>query len=172
MASTRPPRSPGTFGIGMARDDEESTADGIYGVIVSAAVMAASHAETAVTLAAEVLITLAIYWGAERYARLVAVRIHSGHRPNRAQVRLQLTSGWEIMTASALPLVVLLIVRALGADLDIAVLAALACSTLLLCLAGWEIGRHGHLTRLERIASTVAAGAFGALFILLKTALH
>ena len=105
MTSARPPRSAGTFGLGMARDDEESTADGIYGVIVSAAVMAASHAETAVALAAAVLITLAIYWGAERYARLVAERIHNGHRPNRAQVRRQLTSGWEIVTASALPLV-------------------------------------------------------------------
>jgi len=125
-----------------------------------------------VALAAAVLITLAIYWGAERYARLVAERIHSGHRPNRTQVRLQLTSGWEIMTASALPLAVLLIVRALGADLDIAVLAALACSTLLLCIAGWEIGRHGHLTTPERIASAATAGVFGALFIVLKTVLH
>jgi hypothetical protein len=156
----------------MARDDEESTAAGIYGVIVGAAVMAASHAATAVALAAAVLVTLAIYWGAERYARLVADRIHSGHRPNRAQVRLELTTGWEIVTASALPLVVLLAVRALGADLDTAVLAALACSTLLLCLAGWEIGRHGHLTRLERIASAAAAGVFGVLFIVLKTVLH
>jgi hypothetical protein len=156
----------------MARDDEESTADGIYGVIVSAAVMAASHAETAVALAAAVLVTLAIYWGAERYARLVAERIHSGHRPNRRQVRLQLTSGWEIVTASVLPLAVLLVVRALGADLDAAVLAALACSTLLLCIAGWEIGRHGHLTTPERIASAVTAGLFGALFIVLKTVLH
>lgn len=51
-------------------------------------------------------------------------------------------------------------------------LAALACRTLLLCVAGWEIGRHGHLTRLERIASAAAAGAFGALFIVLKTVLH
>jgi len=56
--------------------------------------------------------------------------------------------------------------------LDTAVLAALGTSTLLLCLAGWEIGRHGALHPLERLASAAAAGAFGGLLILLKTALH
>ena len=60
---------------------EEATAAGIYGVIVSAAVMAASHAPTAVATVVAVLVTLTIYWGAERYSRIVAERIHQGHRP-------------------------------------------------------------------------------------------
>src|SRR5215217_5956939 len=137
MTSSEPGRSSRSIGVGMARATEESTAAGIYGVVVSAAVMAASHAESAARLIAAVLITLIIYWGAERYARLVAERNHGGHRLSWAQVGQQLTSGWEIVTASALPLVILAIVRILGADLDVAVLTALGCSTVLLCLAGW-----------------------------------
>ena len=134
--------------------------------------MAASHAERAGTVAAAVLVTLLVYWAAERYARLIAERIHDGRRPTWRQVRHQLTSGWEIVTASALPLLVLVLVDLLGASVYAAVLAALACSTLLLCLAGWEIGRHGQLSSGERVASAAVAGAFGVMMILLKALLH
>src|SRR6476619_5987881 len=85
--------------------DEESTAAGIYGVIVSSAVLAASHANGAVVVAASVVITLVVYWAAERYARLIAERIHDGRRPAWQQVRRQLAEGWEFVTASFLPLV-------------------------------------------------------------------
>lgn len=156
----------------VRRPTKESTASGIYGVIVGAAVMASAHAEKAGTLVVAVLVTLTIYWAAERYARIVAERIHEGHRPAAAQVRRQLTSGWEIVTASLLPLGVLALVSALGGDLYVAVLWALGCSTALLCLAGWEIGRDGRLTWKERLVSAAASGMFGVAMIGLKAALH
>jgi hypothetical protein len=151
---------------------KENTAAGIYGVIVSAAVMAASHENTAVAVAVSVLFTLFVYWAAERYARLVAERLHDGRRPTWDQVRAQLTTGWEIVSASTLPLVVLVVMALLGADLSVAVLAALGCSTLLLALAGWEMGRDGRLRPLERVASAGIAALFGASMILLKALLH
>ena len=141
-------------------------------MIVGAAVMAASHADSAAAVSAAVLVTLVIYWGAERYSRLIAERIHEGRRPSWRQVRAQLSTGWEMVTASALPLAVLGGLYLLGADLDVAVLWALVCSTVLLCLAGWEVGRHGQLTRLERLTSAAVAGLFGVFLIVLKTLLH
>jgi len=156
----------------MAASSEESTAAGIYGVIVSAAVMAASHESTALAVSVAVLVTLTIYWGAERYARLVAERIHDGRRPTWQQVRRQLTTGWEMVTASVLPLVVLTAAYQLGAGVDTAVLWALGCSTILLGAAGWQMGRGGQLTGLERVASTAVAGAFGLVMIALKALLH
>jgi hypothetical protein len=158
--------------LGLTRDAEESTAAGIYGLIVSAAVMAASHAASAAAMIVAVLVTLAIYWAAERYARLVAERIHAGHRPTWRQIRVQLTAGWEMVATSALPLAVLAVLRLAGVDLGHAVLWAMVCSTLLLCVAGWEIGRHGQLTVAERLVSTAVAGVFGVALILLKAALH
>jgi drug/metabolite transporter (DMT)-like permease len=158
--------------VHVTRESEEATASGIYGVIVSAAVMSASHAEKAYQVIIAVLFTLTIYWGAERYARIVAERIHEGHRPSWTTVRHQLTHGWEMVTASTLPLVVLAVLSVLGAELVTAVLAALVCSTLLLCVAGWAVGRHGRLTPRERVVSTVVAGMFGVVFIVLKTFLH
>lgn len=156
----------------MTRHSEEATASGIYGVIVSAAVMAAAHQNTVVAVEVSVLVTLVVYWAAERYARVVAERIHQGHRPTWTQVRQQLTVGWEIVTASALPLTVLAVLGLLGRDVDVAVLWALICSTVLLCIAGWEMGRNGQLTRRERVASAATAGAFGALMVVFKAVLH
>jgi hypothetical protein len=155
-----------------AGPDEESTASAIYGVIVSAAVMAASHVASAIAVDVVVLVTLVIYWSAERYARLVAERIHDGRRPTWHEVRRQLTSGWEFVTASALPLVVLTLSTALGVGLSAAILAALACSTVLLGVAGWEIGRDGNLTRGERIASAAVAALFGVAMVALKALAH
>jgi uncharacterized membrane protein YhaH (DUF805 family) len=152
--------------------DAESTAAGIYGIIVSAAVMAASHADRVVAVAIAVLVTLVTYWSAERYARLVAERIHDGRRPSWRHVRQELTRGWAIVSASTLPLVVLLVAKLIGADLYAAVLAALVCSTVLLCLAGWEIGRDGRLTAGERLVSAGVAGLFGLAMVLLKALLH
>ncbi len=173
MTGTESPREPSiSTRLGLTRDTEESTAAGIYGLIVSAAVMAASHASSAVAVIVAVLVTLVIYWGAERYSRLVAERIHAGRRPTWRQTRRQLTAGWEIVAASAIPLAVLAILRLAGVDLGHAVLSAMACSTLLLCVAGWEVGRHGQLTTVERLVSTAVAGAFGVALILLKATLH
>jgi hypothetical protein len=156
----------------LRREDEESTAAGIYGIVISAAVMASSHADSAGTVIAGVAVTLVIYWAAERYARLVAERIHEDRRPTWSEVRRQLSTGWEIVTASALPLIVLAILTAGGSSLTFAVFAGLVSSTLLLCLAGWEIGRGTRLSVLERTALIVVAGAFGGLMIALKALLH
>ncbi|GAA4212800.1 hypothetical protein [Actinocatenispora rupis] len=148
------------------------TADGVYGVIVSSAVMATSHGASVITVIVTVLVTLVVYWAAERYARLVAERIHTGRRLGWPDIRRELTARWEIVTASAIPLAVLAVLGLLGVYVTVAVLAALGVSTLLLCVAGWEIGRGGRLSRLERLGSAAVTGAFGAAMILLKALLH
>jgi small-conductance mechanosensitive channel len=152
--------------------DEESTAAGIYGIVVSAAVMVASHAQRAVTVAAAVLFTLVIYWAAERYAGLVAERIHAGRPPSWRQVRGRLTQGWQMVSASALPLVVLVLVAGAGVGTSRAVTAALIASTALLCGAGWEVGRYGRLKPAERVVSAATAGLFGVAMIVAKGLLH
>lgn len=154
------------------RATEEQTATGIYGTVVGAAVMAASHAPTAAATIVAVGFSLLVYWAAERYSRLVAERIHDGRRPTWPEVRRQLASGWGIVTASALPLGVLAVFGAAGASVSTAVIAGLLCSTVLLCVAGWEIGHRADFSMFERLAVSAVAGAFGGLMILLKALLH
>lgn len=156
----------------VSQSSEEGTAAGIYGIIVGAAVMAAAHVGTAAAVIVAVLVTLLIYWGAERYARIVARRIHDGRRLDRQELRSELATGWAMVSASFLPLAVLVVARLLGAGLSVAILVALACSTVLLGIAGWEIGRDGKLTQRERLVSAATAAAFGGVIIVLKMLLH
>jgi hypothetical protein len=155
-----------------ARLTEAGTAAGIYGVIVSASVMATAHGGSVPALTVTVLVTLAVYWAAERYSALVAERIHLGRRPSAREVWTRLTAGWEIVSTSALPLLVVVALTSLGVGLDTALAWALACSTALLCLAGWEIGRDGRLSVPERLVSSATAGGFGVLLTILKTMVH
>jgi hypothetical protein len=162
----------GSIHVRLTHDTEEGTAAGIYGLIVGGGVVVASHAKTAVAVIVGVLVTLTVYWAAERYARIVAERIHAGHRPTWHTVRRQLTSGWEMVTATALPLLVLAVIRLTGMRLINAEIASLVCTTLLLSLAGWRMGVKGRLSLSERVVSTLVAGAFGIALITLKTLLH
>jgi hypothetical protein len=160
------------FGALGPKPDERRIADAIYGLIVGAAVMAASHAPSSGRIAVSVFITLLVYWSAERYAAIIAGRIAAGHRRERGTLRHELTGGWALLTSSFIPLVVLLAFDLLGATQRTAVLAGLICSTALLCLAGLQMGAEARLSARERLAAAAAAGAFGLVMIALKVALH
>ena len=154
------------------REDEESTASGIYGTIVSAAVMASSHADTAGTVIAGVAVTLVVYWAAERYARLVAQRIHEDRKPTWREVGRQMGQGWEIVTASALPLGVL------AAMTVVAPTSPPQCSRpwrAARCCCASPAGRSATALAcllLERTVLVAIAGGFGGLMIVLKALLH
>jgi hypothetical protein len=151
---------------------EESLAAGILGVIVSGAVMASAHADSVLQLFVAVLATLFVYWAAERYARVVSRRIAEARRPTWSELRRELTDGWEIVTESTLPLLVLAVLGLLGAEYRTAVLSALATNTALLVLAGWSVGSGGRLSTAERLISAAVAGFFGLLAIAFKTFVH
>jgi hypothetical protein len=152
--------------------EERATADAIYGIIVSSAVLASTHSDSVLKVAVAVLVTLLIYWAAERFALVMGERII--HSPDRTSGRLRghLGSGWELVSASFLPLGVLLAFGLLGADVDTAVLAALLCATALLFAAGWRVGGEASLGTSSRLLSALLSGAFGAALIMLKSLLH
>ncbi|GAA3388302.1 hypothetical protein GCM10020369_33950 [Cryptosporangium minutisporangium] len=156
----------------LRRATEEGTAAAIYGLILSAAVLTASHSATAWQTSVVVVGTLVIYWSAERYARVVAERLHSDRRPSWSHIRRQVTEGWELVTASYLPLACLLLLRATGMELRTAILWSLGCATALLGLAGWEMGRSGQLSRWERAVSAAVAALFGLATVALKLLTH
>ena len=82
--------------------------DAIYGIIVSSAVMASAHGQSVVALAVAVLVTLLIYWAAERFAHVMGERIVHTPELTASQLRRHLGTGWELVSASFLPLAVLL----------------------------------------------------------------
>jgi len=151
---------------------ETSTANGIYGVIVGTGVMAGYTGNTVGRLAVAVLTTLIVYWAAERYAHVVARRIVLRRKLTRAELRREFSDGWEIVTASYLPVLVLVSSSLLGADLFGSVRNALIFSAVLLSLSGWRVGREAELPRMQHVLSMAIAGAFGVVMIVLQTFLH
>jgi hypothetical protein len=151
---------------------ETRTANGIYGVIVGTGVMAADNGNTVGRLAVAVLTTLVVYWAAERYAHVAARRIVLRRKLTRAELRREFSDGWEIVTASYLPVLVLVTSSLLGADLFGSVRNALIFSTALLSLSGWRVGREADLPLMKNLLSMVIAGAFGVVMIGLQTFLH
>jgi hypothetical protein len=152
--------------------EETRTANGIYGIIVGSAVLVSVHGSTVPQLAVAVLSTLIIYWVAERYAHVMARRIVFPGALRWSELRHELHHGWELVTASFLPLGVLVVSRLLGAEVYTAVVASLLCATALLAGAGWRVGREAGLAFGGRVLSAACAGAFGAAMVVLKTLLH
>jgi hypothetical protein len=76
------------------------------------------------------------------------------------------------VTATALPLLTLIVLRLSGLAQGKAVTGALICATVLLGLTGWELGAGGRLSIRERLVSAAVAAAFGVLMIGLKTLPH
>ena len=125
-----------------------------------------------VRLAAGAVATLLIYWAAERYARVIAARIAAERRPTWAELRAELAEGWEIVTTSFVPLVVLLAWPPVGVDDSNAVLAGSSPAP---CCSSSPAGRSDigvGSARAERLVSALVAGMFGFTMILLKTNLH
>ena len=146
-------------------------AAGIYGLIVSASVIAVvgTHMNT-LPLAVAVVGTLIVYWVAEEYAALVE-HAGAGHMPTWAHIRGAMRAKWPIVSASYIPLVTLLVARLLGAPPSTAAYIALFVIVALLMVYGWRAGRSSGLRGFPQVAMTLIAGGLGALMILLKGAL-
>jgi hypothetical protein len=143
-------------------------AAGIYGTVVTAAVLAAGggHLPT-LALAVGVVVTLAVYWVAEAYAEF-GERAYEGSIPTWVQTRRSLAAKWPLVSASFVPLAAVLLARGLGASAPNAAFFGLAVTVLLLLGYGWGAGRAAHLRGFALVAMTLVAGAFGGVMIGLK----
>ncbi len=144
-------------------------AAGIYGTIITAAVMAAAGSRLpTLELEVSILITLLVYWVAEVYAHLLGGQLERGHLPSVHQIHLELTATWTMVSASFLPLIVLLLVRGAGTTAPAAANAGLISAVLLLVLYGWSAGRAAGLRGMRLVLVAAIAAALGLLMILLK----
>ncbi len=146
-------------------------AAGIYGLIVTAAVLATAGGQLrTVPLALAVFVTLVVYWLAEEYAQL-GEHAGAGHLPTWPQVRSALAVKWPMVSASYIPLLALLGSRFIGASPTSAAYTALGVTVVMLSFYGWSAGRISGLHGAALILMTVSAGALGLVMILLKIAI-
>ena len=144
-------------------------AAGIYGTVVTAAVVAAGGTTlSTAALAVGVLVTLIVYWAAEQYAELLGEQAEHGRVPNWARIRQGLTSTWPMVTSAYLPILALVVARLLHASSAAAANVALAAAVVLLVLHGLAAGRAAGLRGTSLFVVTAIAGVLGGMMIVLK----
>jgi len=151
-----------------ARDRGRRRAAGIYGSIITAAIIAAASGLPTAALAISVLITLLVYWLAEGYAELLGEQAAGGELPSLARVRGTLAGTWPMVSACYLPLVALLLARLAGASSLAAANIGLAVAIVMLTVHGWLAGRSAQLSGRQLFAATSVAALLGIAMILLK----
>jgi hypothetical protein len=151
------------------RDRGRRRAAGIYGTVVTAAVIAAAGDQLPTrALVVAVLVTLVVYWVAEQYAEILGEHTAGGHLPSWPQVRSGLAASWPMVAASYVPLLALVVSRLAGASGSAAATIALAVAALLLVYHGWSAGRAAHLAGRSLAAATLGAAGLGLVMVVLK----
>ena len=144
-------------------------ASGIYGTVVTAAVLASAGAKLpTVALAVAVLTTLAVYWAAEQYAEVLAEQTEHGQLPTWAAIRAGLVNTWPMVSAAYIPVLGLIVARIVHASAVTAANVALAIAVLLLMFHGWTAGRAAGLRGGRLLVTTLIAGSLGVVMIILK----
>ena len=159
--------------IPASPDRGRRRAASIYGTVVTAAVIAAGGNQlTTGALAVTVVVTLVVYWLAERYAELLGEHTQAGRLPDASLVRSSLAAAWPMVTASFIPLAGLLLVRLLGGSSSDAAWVALGVTVVLLVVHGHAAATAAGLRGLRLVAVTGTAGLLGVAMVVLKTLLQ
>ncbi len=144
-------------------------AAGIYGTIITAAILAAAGDHLpSLPLAISVVVTLLVYWAAEEYAELLGEQVEGGRLPTWPHIRAALAATWPMVTASYLPLLALALTRLTGVSASGAANAGLIVAVVLLVIHAWWAGRAAHLRGRQLMVITSVAAGLGLLMVLLK----
>ncbi len=140
----------------------------IYGTIIGGSVMAATEEHTPVgEVAATVVVTLIVYWLAERWSFLLGSQM-TGQKVTVRHAREVFAEGWSMVQASYLPLLVMLIASFVGADSDLAVDLALGATIVVLVELGYTAAHRAGRTGWALAGSAGFTGLLGVLLVLLK----
>ncbi|MGH3197762.1 MAG: hypothetical protein ACRDOH_08215 [Streptosporangiaceae bacterium] len=144
-------------------------AAGIYGTIITAAVIAATGPHLAtLALVVSVLVTLLVYWVAEEYAELLGEQLEGGRLPTWQDVRAALAATWPMVSASYVPLLALVLARWFGASSSAAANVGLVVAVILMIFYGWSAGRAAQLDGKRLFIISSMAAALGLMMIVLK----
>jgi hypothetical protein len=155
--------------VAPAKISGRRRAAGIYGAIVTAAIIAATGGDLPTTaLTAAVIITLLVYWAAEEYAEVLGEQAEGGRLPTWASIWKMLAVTWPMVSASYLPLLALLVARAAGASALTAANVGLGVAVVVLTIHGWSAARAAQLRGRQLLFSTSIAALLGIMMIVLK----
>ena len=143
------------------------------GTVVCAAVLAATagHVDSTGQLSVAIVGTTVVYWLAHLHAATIGAAVRRGLHPVVA-LRDAARHTWTIAAASLLPLAVLILAEALGAEVGAASWIALWATVALLTFYSYLAGRRGGLSRRDSVVCAAAGCGLGLVVAGLKAALH
>lgn len=152
-----------------AKTAKRRRAAGIYGAIVTAAILDAAGGKIPTdALVVAVVATLVVYWLGEEYADLLGEQVEGGMVPSWAHIRDELAATMPMVSASYLPLLALVLARVAGASALVAANIGLITAALLLTFHAWSAGRSAQLRGWLLLVATSIAAGLGMAMILLK----
>lgn len=146
----------------------------VYGLIAVSAVLAAETAsnETYGETVVAVVLALILYWLADSYGELVALRVREAQPLTRAALRRMLWQESSIMAGGAPPLLAVLVAWVAGAGLSTALLAALWTAAATIVVTEVLAGVQAHLSGRELAIQALIGTVLGLLVLALRLALH
>ena len=152
-----------------SRIDEEELSSAILGTVVGLSTMVAAGAHgTLGQVELTVVVTVAIYWAADSYARLLAAR-SAGRRTKVGSV---LARQWPMVEAAYAPLLVLLAIVLVTGNLRVGIFAALGVGTVVLGGLGFFAARRAGGSQPDAVRWSLVSASLGIVVILLKLVLH
>ena len=130
------------------------------------------HQLNSAQLASTVVVTLIVYWLAERYAELLGSHTHNGRLPSAGHIWSSLAETCPMVTASFLPVASIGVAVLFGASSSDAAQAALIVSVVRLIMHGYTVGRAAGLRGKRLVVVTVIAGLLGVAMVILKSVLQ
>ena len=155
-------------------EPNENPAGVVYGTLIIGAVLATESArrETLLETVAATVVTLLLYWLAHAYAATLGDRLDRQVPLSPSAVARALVRDRAIIRGAAVPILVLLIVAALGASLSTAVLLAVWASAATILVFEVLAGVRAELRGTELIVQVCAGAVMGLAIIALRTVLH
>ena len=159
----------GTLPAPSAKASQQRRAAGIYGVIVTAAILDAAGGKLPTdALVVSVVATLVVYWLTHEYAVLLGGQVAGGAVPTWDHIRKALADTWPMVSAAYLPLLALVLARVAGASGFGAANAGLVMALVVLMVHSWLAGRSAQLHGRQLLFVTSIAAGLGLAMIVLK----
>jgi hypothetical protein len=146
----------------------------VYGTIAVAALLAAETArrESYAKSVAAVAITLLLYWLALSYAEFTGQRLEKSEPFRIAGLVQAMARELSVLIGAAIPLLVLLVWWAAGAQLATAINAAIWTSALTILLIEVLSGLRAQLSGRDLVLQTALGAVLGLLVTSLRIVLH
>lgn len=148
--------------------------DLLYGGVVAGSILAVSsvHASESHHVALAVAGTAIVYWLAHVYVEAVGGRFTDREHATHHRLLEAMRDNTEILLGQLPPVLVFLLCRLLGADIQTSALIALVFITIMLTVTGAVAGYLGGARGWPLIGETALAGAMGLVVIAFKFMLH